>query len=113
RRRLYGQALRELDEPSPVGTASELAVVHNFEADVLLELDDIAYRGVLNGAKFRRAEFPLLKVAKRVPEPRRTAKAADVAGTSVRTAVDRAGHRLTPHDGRAVDRLPPLANALP
>src|SRR5439155_20366434 len=111
-RRFDAQAPRELDKPSPVGTAPKLPVVHDFEADVLLELDDVADRLVLNGAKLRRAEPPVVEVAKRVAQPRRTKKAADVVGARRRTAVDRDVHRLRPRDERAADRLPPLANAL-
>ena len=47
-RRLDGEALAAGDEPTPVGAATELAVGHDLEPGILLQLDHVSDRALLD-----------------------------------------------------------------
>ena len=96
-RRLDREAVDPLDEASPIGAATEFAVGHDLEADILLHLHDIADALILDLRKCSIVDALAHVIAEGLPQHRRTQQAADMVGAERWSALRQIGHwRMLP-----------------
>jgi hypothetical protein len=78
------EAIQALHETAPVGAAPELAVVHDLQADLFLQLHGIANRLVLDAVERCVIDAPRAVITKGLLQRRRAQQAADVIGAERR-----------------------------
>src|SRR4051794_18816103 len=76
-----GDPADPVDEVHMPGAAAEFAVGHAFQADLLLHLDDIADRGVLDAPQLLVRDAARLTLGPGAEQFRRAQQAPDMVGT--------------------------------